>query len=707
MVRNKAGSSTSGSPSSSSIKDYFKPSPTRRTFSPKSPPSPTNKTKTSPLKTDSKPPKSLFTSQVVSNHIKADDMIHNGEVIAQTNGIAALFEKRKLDYGSEHKSSANGIIRSSKFVISPKKEPEMNGLSPHKKETHHTFRMQAQQHASYRKMFGVFKEGHDVLARWSDGLYYLGSVCKVDDFQHKCYIQFEDKSVFWAQFKDLQMINNKDDSDNDSGSDVTCTMCRDGNSDPPNEIVLCDKCGQGYHQLCHVPSIDTSVLNEEDAPWQCRTCVFAAVAKRGGAEAEGTAAVTLRMLKQVLPYDTKSLTWDRGHKVNSEETYCYCGGPGDWYLKMLQCCRCQQWFHEACIQCLQTPVLYGDRFFLFVCSICNHGNEYVKRLPMRWVDVVHLVLYNITIAKLVKYYDFHSILMPFFAQNWESLQLGDLVHEASTRSQLKERVLETLQNNKSRFQCGSESKKAKMSWGLRTRSPPVPPTLTVPLNGEINDDLLATLDLRHGSTLLNDSPTPMKRYGPGDTDGDSPSVKRRFSSADMDWSPTKTNDKTCIEPNHFIRDNLFDRLTYNTRTGNIKENAPSASDEQPKRRRGRPRKNLVKLPTRGRGRPSSLRTRENNFQKPSFSTDASTIIPMHEMFKHNPHNHLPGHTAHEDLRKNIARYFGPEGRIACGERYRVLAKRQVSVKGNPPHTEYLIEWEGYTATQLHERSYTR
>ena len=41
----------------------------------------------------------------------------------------------------------------------------------------------------------------------------------------------------------------------------------------------------------------------------------------------------------------------------------------------------------ACLQCLENPILYGDRFFLFVCSICNGGNEFLTRLPMRWLVV--------------------------------------------------------------------------------------------------------------------------------------------------------------------------------------------------------------------------------------------------------------------------------------------------------------------------------
>ncbi|CAK8673872.1 unnamed protein product [Clavelina lepadiformis] len=597
----------------------------------------------------------------------------------------------------------------------------------------HISRMKAQP-ALYRKMFGIFKEGSDVLARWSDGLSYLGTVCKVSDFEHHCMVQFEDKSVFRVHFKDLQPINGGDKSDDEEDkllldevdSDLTCALCRDGKSEPPNDIVLCDKCGQGYHQLCHVPVIDTKVISEDDV-WQCRTCVFAAVARRGGADSDGPGATALRHMKQVLPYDISSLTWDKGHKTNTEEVYCYCGGPGDWYLKTLQCCRCQQWFHEACIQCLEYPILYGDRFFLFVCSICNHGNEYVKRLPMRWVDVVHLVLYNITIAKTVKYYDFHGAMIPFFVQHWESLQLGDLVHEACTRSQLKDRVLETLQNNKTRFQCGSESKKAKMSWGLRTRSPPVPPTVNVPLTGIIDEELLKSLDLRHGSLLLSDSPTPLKRSGPGDPDDvneASPSKKLHRELVEKEWRGGNNHIQDGAGLNS-TADNIFDRLSSNF--GKNFADLPETSlggPEQPKRRRGRPRKEGFPAPKlrgssvgRGRGRPASTggKTKGKDAAKakkvPSFTSETMSVIPLSELFQdlQGPQStdNFPGHVAYDkDLRRSMARYFGAEGRIACGERFRVLAKRVVSGassdNGAGPRVEYLIEWEGYTAKQLHE-----
>lgn len=64
-----------------------------------------------------------------------------------------------------------------------------------------------------------------------------------------------------------------------------------------------------------------------------------------------------------------SLKWDSAHRLNKENIYCYCGLNGSWKERMLQCCRCKQWFHGNCIKLWDGYLIRGDTFFIFCCSV--------------------------------------------------------------------------------------------------------------------------------------------------------------------------------------------------------------------------------------------------------------------------------------------------------------------------------------------------
>ncbi|XP_072703942.1 PHD finger protein 1, partial [Ciconia boyciana] len=272
-------------------------------------------------------------------------------------------------------------------------------------------------------------------------------------------VQFEDNSQFLVLWKDISPAAVP-------GEDQSCCVCSGRALNPENLLVRCEKCGHAYHQQCHLPAA-------RPGPWMCRRCVFAVATKRGGALKKGPHAKAMLSMKAVLPYQLKSLEWDPPHLTNRQQCYCYCGGPGEWNLKMLQCRGCAQWFHEACTQCLSKPLLYGDRFYVFECCVCTGGAESVRRLPLRWVDVAHLILYHLSVCCKKKYFDLEREILPFANANWDALLLGQLAE--TPKGERYGQLLGALSAHKDRFISGREIKKRKGLFGLHTRAPPAAP----------------------------------------------------------------------------------------------------------------------------------------------------------------------------------------------------------------------------------------
>lgn len=62
------------------------------------------------------------------------------------------------------------------------------------------------------------------------------------------------------------------------------------------------------------------------------------------------------------------------------------------------------------------------RLYLFLCSVCN-DDEFLRRFDFGWVDIVHLVIFNLILFKKKKYFDVDTEIIPYVKNNWFYLQI--------------------------------------------------------------------------------------------------------------------------------------------------------------------------------------------------------------------------------------------------------------------------------------------
>ncbi|XP_065570163.1 uncharacterized protein LOC136033313 [Artemia franciscana] len=304
-----------------------------------------------------------------------------------------------------------------------------------------------------------FEIGRDAL--YVNGEFLVLAVILQENRMDSCYqLQLTNGSTLWCSKSSIRALNrqNIEDQSKKSGNEI-------------DEKNRCTTCGKVFHVSCQKFKVDG----------QCSSCCLSKQNKENTGRhvssyhmRNSNRSGVMHHIKRLLPYELQSLTWDSQHIKNSEGVYCYCGGDGDWSKKMLQCSHCLQWFHSNCILCLQHTLLNGDRFYRFLCGVCNCGPEYLSRLPLTLCDALRLILFDLETETGEKLMDSDKRILPHVEKNWKSFQLSGSILNLS-KSERDQMILAELAANPIFFVNGAEFKLGKTLWGLRADTPPFPP----------------------------------------------------------------------------------------------------------------------------------------------------------------------------------------------------------------------------------------
>lgn len=112
----------------------------------------------------------------LSKFSKKENALQSPDFSLSKSAFASTMVNNMQNNSSPNSSPAKSDNNLTCNIISNQNTIKENN---HKVEMNLQFSKLKAQPSVYRKMFGVFKENQDVLARWSDGLYYFGTVKQV------------------------------------------------------------------------------------------------------------------------------------------------------------------------------------------------------------------------------------------------------------------------------------------------------------------------------------------------------------------------------------------------------------------------------------------------------------------------------------------------------------------------------------------------